>query len=165
MNERFVIDKTRTCCFSGHRPETVTLDEADIKSKLKVEINKAINDGYTTFISGMARGVDIWAAELIVEKKRINKDVRLVCAQPYEFFSKAQGWVWNVRYSKIIPFADKVVSVSYKNNPDCCMLRNKWMVDRSSRLIAVFKDFPGGTKETIDYAISKNKDIRMIEVK
>ena len=158
------IDKSITCCFSGHRPEKANMDEAKTKYRLKEEIDNAIKDGYTTFISGMARGVDIWAAELVLQKKRINRNVKLICAQPYEFFSKDQSWQWNVRYSKIVALADEVVTVSYKSNKGCYMLRNKWMVDHSSRLIAVFSGEPGGTKNTIDYAMKRNLKICVLEV-
>ena len=158
------IDRSKTCCFSGHRPEKANMQEQDIKFRLRIEIDKAVKDGYTTFISGMARGVDIWAAELVLEKKRMNKDIKLICAQPYEFFSKDQGWQWNVKYTKIAAQADEVVTVSYKSNKGCYMLRNKWMVDHSSRLIAVFNGEPSGTKNTIDYAEKKHISISLVEV-
>lgn len=158
------IDKSIACCFSGHRPEKAKMEEQNIKFRLRTEIDKAIKDGYTTFISGMARGVDIWAAELVLEKKRLNRDIKLICAQPYEFFSKDQGWQWNVRYSKIVALADEIVTISYKSNKGCYMLRNKWMVDHSSRLIAVFNGKPSGTKNTIDYANKKKLKISVLEV-
>ena len=158
------IDRSKTCCFSGHRPEKANMQEQDIKFRLRTEIDKAIKDGYTTFISGMARGVDIWAAELVLEKKRMNKDIKLICAQPYEFFSKDQGWQWNVKYTKIVAQDDEVVTVSYKSNKGCYMLRNKWMVDHSSHLIAVFNGEPSGTKNTIDYAEKRHIGINLVEV-
>lgn len=159
------IDLSKTCCFSGHRPEKANMKEQDIKFRLGIEIDKAVKDGYTTFISGMARGVDIWAAELVLEKKRVNKDIKLICAQPYEYFSKDQSWQWNVKYKKIAALADEVVTISYKSNKGCYMLRNKWMVDHSSRLIAVFNGEPSGTKNTIDYAQKKKIQIIVLEVK
>ena len=158
-----VIDKTKSCCFSGHRPEKADMKELGVKFRLKIEIYKAVKEGYTTFISGMARGVDIWAAELILEEKRINRDIMLVCAQPYEFFSKDQSWEWNVRYSKIIGQADEVITVSSKRNRGCYMLRNKWMVDHSSRLIAVYNGSAGGTKNTIEYAKKEGIEIHIID--
>ena len=44
------------CCFTGHRPEKLGLPEAKIKAVLKKEIRAAALEGYTVFISGMARG-------------------------------------------------------------------------------------------------------------
>ncbi len=45
------------CCFTGHRPEKLGAPEAEIKAALTSAIRAAIPDGYSVFISGMARGV------------------------------------------------------------------------------------------------------------
>ncbi len=51
------------CCFTGHRPQSLPwgFDEKDerclkMKTQLRSEIIKAIENDYTTFISGMALG-------------------------------------------------------------------------------------------------------------
>ena len=56
------------CCFSGHRPEKLEEPEETIKSWLSEQIDKAITDGYVTFISGCAMGVDIWAGQIILQR-------------------------------------------------------------------------------------------------
>ena len=43
------------CCFTGHRPEKLFLVDREIIKELEREIKAAIERGYTTFISGMAR--------------------------------------------------------------------------------------------------------------
>ncbi len=40
--------------------------------------------------------------------------------------------------------------------------RNEWMVDHSSRVIAVFNGEPSGTKNTLDYAQCKEVTVKMI---
>ena len=42
----------------------------ELREALKCEIEAAIEDGYDIFISGMARGVDICAAEEVLAAKR-----------------------------------------------------------------------------------------------
>ena len=56
------------CCFTGHRPEKLSLSENEVKPLLEKAIDNAIADGYVTFITGMAKGTDIWAAEIVLEK-------------------------------------------------------------------------------------------------
>lgn len=64
------LDIYRTCCFTGLRPQKLTFgfDEGDrlclqIKERLKQEIIRLITEQHVThFISGMALGVDQWAA-------------------------------------------------------------------------------------------------------
>lgn len=57
------------CCFTGHLPEHL---EGTSPYKVKRYLNKAINqalaDGYVTFFYGMARGADLWAAEMILQR-------------------------------------------------------------------------------------------------
>ena len=62
------------CCFTGHRPDKMILGEKDIKPLLEKAIDKAIEEGYVTFVTGMAMGTDVWAAEVVLEKKKSNKD-------------------------------------------------------------------------------------------
>lgn len=46
------------CCFTGHRPEKLKRSEKAICAELECEIRKAVSEGLTVFITGMARGVD-----------------------------------------------------------------------------------------------------------
>lgn len=55
------------CCFTGHRPEKLHCSEIEVKTMLAKEIATALKQGKRTFISGMARGSDIFAAELVLE--------------------------------------------------------------------------------------------------
>ena len=50
--------RSHQCCFTGHRPEKLKRTEDEIKKGLEEAILKAVSDGYTMFITGMARGVD-----------------------------------------------------------------------------------------------------------
>ena len=60
------------CCFTGHRPEKLHKPEEQIKKDLEKAILQAVDDGFVTFISGMARGVDIWAAEIVLRLRESN---------------------------------------------------------------------------------------------
>ena len=60
---------------------------------------------------------------------------------------------------KIGTVADAVAYISPSYTPYCFQKRNRWMVDRSSRLIAVYNGTSGGTKNTIDYARKQGCDV------
>lgn len=77
-----------TCCLTGHRPQKLGLSEAETKTLLEKAIDMAIGNGFTTFITGMAPGVDIWAAEIILEKSKHNSTLHLICAIPHPGFEK-----------------------------------------------------------------------------
>ena len=66
-----IMTKEKSVCFTGHRPEKLPgYGEMNnsllnmIKSMLYYRIYLAAQSGYEYFISGLARGVDLWAAAL-----------------------------------------------------------------------------------------------------
>lgn len=147
------------CCFSGHRPEKLEDSEADIKQWLSTQIDSAIAAGYTTFISGCAMGVDIWAGQIVLQKKSQNPALHLIAATPWPGFSNKWHIDWQVQYSELLKNADLIVPVSNHYSRDVFQKRNEWMVDHSNRVIAYFNGAPGGTKNTIDYAASKGIEV------
>ena len=150
------------CCFTGHRPEKLSLSENEVKHLLEKAIDNAIEDGYVTFITGMARGTDIWAAEIVLEKKKQNDALHLICAVPHPDFKKRRGFFEERRYNRILKNADYVTTISDHYYKVCYQKRNEWMVDRSSLVIAVWNGHPSGTKNTIDYA--NRKDVKVVNV-
>ena len=165
-------NKNQTACFTGHRPQKLPwgFNEDDIrciamKEIAKIEIQNAIiNYGINHFISGMALGFDMIAAELVLELKKDYPFITLECAIP----CKEQDKLWREqqkeRYANILSQADKVTYVSDRPYFDGCMQqRNKYMIDNSSVLIALFNGKSGGTKQTIDYAKQQGLEILTIE--
>lgn len=142
------------CCFTGHRPEKLHIHESAVLAGLEHEIRNAIDDGFVTFISGMARGVDIWAAEIVIRLRDTGAPIHLIAASPYSGFESSWSPEWQHRYRSVLRSADLVRFVSPAYDSGCFQRRNKWMVDHSSRVIAVFNGEAGGTKNTIDYAAS-----------
>ena len=107
----------KTCAFTGHRPKGLGYPESDgrctaLKEKLRSLIIRMIEkEGVTHFISGMARGVDLWAAQLVLELKKQNPDVKLLCAVPYENFEKRWSPAWRQCYHDVLAAADYKKSV------------------------------------------------------
>ena len=150
------------CCFTGHRPEKLNASENLITSALEKEIILAIDSGFTTFISGMARGVDIWAAETILRLRDSGLDIKLICASPFPGFEKNWSEDWKQRYLEIIHRADLVRFISNHYSRDCFQKRNIWMVNHSALVIAAYNGSLGGTKNTIDYAQSIGVTVKRI---
>ena len=148
--------KQHRCCFTGHRPNKLDYSEGEIKPLLETAVDNAISDGYVTFITGMAEGVDIWAAEIVLEKKKHNTALHLICAIPHPRFENKRSEYEKERYMHILQGADYTTTVSDHYFRACYQRRNEFMVDHSSLVIAVWNGLPSGTKNTIDYAKSKN---------
>lgn len=168
MNNR----KIYTCCVSGHRPNGLPwrYNEKDVrclkvKNILKAKFEKAITLGYVYFICGMALGIDLISGELILELRKKYKNIKLECAIPCINQNKYWADEYTVRYNNVLNKADKITMVSNKPYFDGCMqLRNKYMVDNSNLLIAVFNNNPSGTKNTIEYATKKQTNLEIIYI-
>lgn len=151
------------CCFTGHRPEKLYRPEREITIELESEIRQAIKDGYVTFITGMARGVDLWAGEIVLRIREEGHPIHLICACPFPGFEESWSMAWKKRYHAVISAADLVLFISPKYNRGCFQIRNEWLVNHSARVIAVFNGQPGGTRNTIDYAM--RQEVPVVQIK
>lgn len=150
-------------CFTGHRPEKLTRTEKDIVCDLEKEIRQAIADGLSVFITGMARGVDIWAAQIVLSLRNSGYDIKLICACPYDGFESGWSKDWQKQYKEILATADYVKYVCEGYSRSCFQIRNEWMVNHAARVIAVFNGEKSGTKNTIDYAAKVGVPVVRIE--
>ena len=144
--------RTTRCCFTGHRPQFLKRPEDDVKVDLENSILRAIAEGYTTFITGMACGVDIWAAEIVLRLKDSRPDLHLVAAIPFPGFNNAWDEEWKRRYCTILSRAEYVKVLGPAFSRGIYQIRNEWMVDHSAKVIAVYNGQSGGTRNTIQYA-------------
>ena len=155
--------RTHRCCFTGHRPEKLSISEREVKTALQKEIRLAIADGINVFITGMAPGVDIWAAEIVLElRKKEELSLKLIVASPHLGFENRWSIEWQKRYAAVMAKADFIKEVCSHYSRGCYQIRNEWMVDHSARVIAVWNGSPSGTKNTIVYA--KRKGVPVINI-
>jgi len=162
---------SKVCCFTGHRPSKLKGYKTEDNKDLLWEIYKVIEDHINnkevrTFISGMALGVDIWAARMVFKAKRDYPElgIKLVCAIPCKNHSSK----WNEQdkkiWQRVVEAADEVVYVSEEEyKPYLMQKRNEWMCDRSDYVIAVYDGSGGGTGNCVEYAQKKNKEIVIIK--
>lgn len=151
------------CSFSGHRPEKLDASPEQVKIWLEKKIDEAIDDGYTTFISGCAMGVDIWAGQIVLQKKKENPSLHLIAATPWPGFARRWNDEWKSQYDELLKMADLVVNVCDHYHKGVFQQRNVWMVDRSNRIIAFYNGTAGGTRNTIEYAKSKKIECCIFE--
>ena len=152
------------CCFTGHRPERLGMPEMEVLFGLKEEIRTAITDGFQTFISGMARGVDLWAAEIVLDLREKNPALKLRCVLPYG--GQADRWSDSARerYHSILKQADSVDYVSRQYYDGCMIDRNHRLVESAGLLLAVFSGVRrSGTGATVNYARKLGREIIVID--
>lgn len=164
----------KTCCCTGHRPKgfpypygKVEKKHIEYLKKLKQKILLAINQyGVTHFISGMAIGVDMDFAEIVLNLRDAEHlPITLECAIP----DVNQTLKWSekdrLRYAALLERADEKSYISGRNVADSMLKRNRYMVDKSELVIAVFNGIEkGGTWYTIKYAKKENKVVEFIDL-
>ena len=121
---------------------------------LEGEIRKAVAKGFTTYITGMAKGTDLVAAEIVLRLREQDDRLKLICALPHLGFGLRWGGGWTERFQKVLAAADLARTICPNFSYAAYQVRNEWMVDHSSLVIGVFNGERGGTKNTLDYARS-----------
>lgn len=146
--------KEKTCCFSGHRILPLDFD----KESFEKLVYKTVNDGFDTFLCGMAIGFDALCFS-VLEKVRESYDIKIIACVPCntqsKFFNKKQ----KAEYERMISKADSVINVGGEYYDGCMMDRNKFMVDNSSRLICYLNYGHGGTYSTVKYAVEAGAEV------
>ncbi|MET3508274.1 SLOG family protein [Halalkalibacter oceani] len=159
-------DINKTACFTGHRPSRLgSYDPYSAKNKLILYklrdiIKEQISNGTDTFITGMALGIDQWAARIVLKLKTKHPNVKLIAAIPCINHSNKWNSQSKQEWQNIIDKCDSVHYVSEEEyTPWCMQKRNEWMVDNSSSVIAVHDGSKGGTYNCIKYAERMNREI------
>ncbi len=148
-----------TVSFSGHRPDKIAgynsspfEVEMAIRRAFAEEILRLSREGAHTFVSGMAPGIDLWAADEVLRLRgegRIGKDVRLVLAVPYPNFERSFSAEWRPLYDAIVESADDVIYLSHGYYRGCYNRRNDYLVDVADVVVAYYEGSNGGTRYTL----------------
>ena len=88
-------------------------------------------------------------------KNEKNSNIHLVFVSPFNGFENRWSEHEQALYRSITEQADFVKFVSQHYSKACFQVRNEWMVDRVSRVIAAYNGTKRGTKNTIEYANRK----------
>ncbi len=153
------MNKEHVCCVTGHRD--ILAGKVDfIRSQLTSAVQNAIACGYTHFISGFAAGVDLMFAEIVAGQKA-SQAITLEAAIPYPGRMKTP----DKTFQRLIGASDVVKVHSAAYSKGCYMVRNRYMVDSSSLVIAVYDGRDtGGTAATVRYAIKRGCTIKQISI-
>lgn len=148
--------------FTGHRPSKIGgfklpnptynyICQQIEKNLLQLKPEKVI--------SGMALGIDQWAANIA-----IKLGIPFIAAVPFEGQEKAWPSESQKTFFKLLDKAAEVIIVSEGGYAAYKMqIRNEWMVTHCDKLIAVWDQTPGGTGNCVKYALSVQKDIVFID--
>ena len=152
----------KTCCVTGHR-DIPAEQVGHIKKSLEQEVDRAISDGFICFISGFADGVDPLFAGIVAERIAKNPALKLIAAIPYR--RRLDTLQKSERTKALIDLCAEIYVASEGYHPSVYAKRNRYMVERSDRVIAVYDGREkGGTVGTIRLAHMMKKELREIAI-
>ena len=159
-----------SCAFTGHRPARLAFgfDESDercikLKALLREQIEALIVKGVTWFYSGMALGIDQWAADIVLELKQMHPKLKLIAVRPCE--TQADNWTvtQHERHFATLALCDDVFTIQPRYSQGVMFKRNRFLVDHAEYLLAVYDGgVDGGTSYTVKYAKEQGRSITVI---
>jgi uncharacterized phage-like protein YoqJ len=159
-----------SACFSGHRHRRFhfSFDESHndclkIKELLREWIEFLISKGVSTFFSGFCAGVDLWSVSIVMDLKKQHPHIQVHAVIPFKDQPKRWSSEQQNIYNDLLEQCDHVTILHDKFRRGCYFERNRFMVDNSDYLLAVFDGSnKGGTYYTTNYSRTKNKKIIVI---
>ena len=160
-----------SCAFTGHRPKSFPWKYNEsahecvlLKEVLTAQITDLAEQGVTEFLSGMALGVDLWCAQIVLDLRKTNPAIKLHCILPCEGQEIKWAAQTQEQYRAILKQANNVVYVSREYTSDCMLERNRYLVDHASTLLAVYNGTQrSGTGATVRYAQKQGREIFIID--
>ncbi|MCD8143992.1 MAG: DUF1273 domain-containing protein [Oscillospiraceae bacterium] len=158
--------REKSCCFTGHRPDKLPwrTNELDwrcqvLKGWMAQTVEQAWLDGYRHFICGMALGCDLYFCEAVLDFQVNHPEVRLEAAIPFP--GQAERWppAQQRRWKSLVNQCSFQTVIQPAYDRGCMLRRDRYMVSRSSRIIAVYNGTPGGTMQTLAYAMQNRLEI------
>lgn len=117
---------------------------------------------YRHFISGGALGMDMFAAEAVVELRKQHPEVILEMVSPFD--DQASKWPeeYRARHDLLFELADITTATSHIYTKSAMFIRNRYLVNNADLLLAAYDGQPGGTAMTIGYAKANGVTVQII---
>ena len=146
------MDRSRehTAAFTGHRRYDGECDDA-----LRAVVRELYGWGFRVFWSGMALGFDLAAAEAVLALRASLPGLRLVAVVPFGGQEARFSHADRARYRAAMASADDAVVLSPVYRAGCYAVRNNYLVDHASLLVAWYDGSPGGTRHTVSRALRR----------
>lgn len=142
------IERDTAAAFTGHRTYEGQRDD-----ELCVAVRRLHARGVRTFLTGMAAGFDLAAGECVVRLRDELEGLRLVCVVPFAGHERSLHGSLRGRYDAVLAAADSVIVLAQSYHPRAYHVRNDYLVDNSSFVVAYYDGSDGGTQYTVRKAL------------
>lgn len=155
------IDITKSVAFTGHRSERILqVGMLHLYLDIVSQVRRLYSLGYRYFLSGMAEGFDLLAAQAVTALKAEYTDIRLIAVVPFRRQSDRYRPENKSLYDRIMKTADETVILREDYRKGCFHHRNDYLIDNSEIVLAYWDKQPyGGTYYTVGKARMMNRNI------
>ena len=160
-----------SCCFTGHRANKLPWGFEDnnpacveLKQKIEQAVSQLYSRGVRHFICGMANGCDLYCAEAVLKLKKEHPELTLEAAVPHPHQASQYPPAQKQQYKRVLSLCDRITMIHKIYSRTCMMDRNRYMVDHSDIVLAIYNGSPGGTRNTILYALRSKKELIQIDI-
>lgn len=137
------LQKDKTVAFTtGYRTEKIFSNTEDknllniIYTELYRVVSERYKQGYTHYYSGMSEGIDILAANAVLDFKEEHPDVRFVAVIPFKGQQEQYSTTDKNDYQSICTEADEVVILADEfTGNDLYLQRNNYLLENCSTMV------------------------------
>ena len=163
-----------SCAIIGYRPTRFKFkyNEKNIgckrlKKRLHDQFISFYKQGVRRFLIGGSLGVDIWSGEILLKLKEQPEygGIELVLVLPHPGHDARWDQRSKARLTFLLDHCAERVTVGTQANAESFYKRNRYMVDHSDCLLAVYdndRTVRSGTGQTVQYAEKLGKSIILI---
>lgn len=149
-----IVELHTTAAFTGHRTYDGRADAA-----LRERVRSLYKGGVRTFLSGMAMGFDLSAADAVLHLRGECPGMRLVAVMPFEGQQQRFPAAERSRFERVLAAADDRVVLAASYHRGVYSLRNDYLVDHAAALLAWYDGSPGGTCYTVRRALRMGRHV------
>lgn len=114
-------------------------------------------------MSGFADGVDQYFAEMVIKLQKDHPALRLIAVLPYR--KRMESLQTKAQTKALLDACADIIVIREEYQPSVYSHRNRYMVEHSDRVIAVYDGREkGGTVNTIRFTHRLKKELREIPV-
>ncbi|MCD8103353.1 MAG: SLOG family protein [Alistipes sp.] len=124
-----------------------------IREKLHLAIGQLVEEGFDTFICGMATGFDLMAGEVVCDFIERGAAVTLVAAIPFPAQADRFAPADRLLYERVLSYAAHTHTLCPSYRKECYHMRNDFLVAGASVLLCFYNGSPGGTRYTVRKAL------------
>ena len=135
----------------------------EIRDALKKEVEKAVEDGYVSFLSSFTGPAEQVFAETVLELKKDHPDLRLYAVIPYR--NKLVRLMDQEAVKRLLDACEDIILLKEEYQPNVYTERNRYLAEHSDRAIIVYDGRDKGATVNMIRQVHRNKkEMREIPV-